>query len=83
MKVDNKKASNSKLTFKLTFTELSSFYVVVRWLNNNAGNKVTDWTTAGKVVKYLKSGKEHTVTFYIFNDNLGEESVTYLKMLAR
>ena len=46
----------------LLVRDLEHFYEIVRWCNINAGYKKTDWTTVGKVLKYLRPSSKYYAT---------------------
>lgn len=77
----NLKEQNAAHTFRVTIRDRDHFYKLIKWLNENVGKGVTNWTMEGRVLKTLKQGKTVSPKIYIFKEEFDPASSLYLSLL--
>jgi len=77
----NLKEQDAAHTFKVTIRDREHFYKIINWLNTNVGKGKDRWTSEGRILKHLKSGKPITRSIYIFRQDFDPQSALYLNLL--
>ena len=77
----NKKEQDARHTFTLTFRDRDHFYKVVNWMNAHVGKGQDKWTTQGRPLRTIKTGKAMTTKVYVFVDNFDPSSTLYLSLV--